>query len=122
MLCSSGGKTPVIEIIRGDDKNITLTFKDSSGDPIDTTGYEIKFTVAKNIPASTVVDDDDAVITKTIAGTNTGIVTIAILSADTNALEAIDYKADIQVKNALNKIHSTKIFIFRILPDITREI
>lgn len=120
MLCSSNGKTPVVEIIRGDDKDIVLTFKDSNGDAIDTTGWTIKFTVAKSIPASTVTDDDDAVITKTVAGTDTGIVTISILSSDTNDLEATDYKADIQVKNASNKIHSTKIFTFRILADITR--
>src|SRR5690606_27591629 len=44
-----------ISLIRGDDKEITLTFDDDGGNPIDLTGYDIKMEVRQGGSYSSVV-------------------------------------------------------------------
>lgn len=74
-----------LSIYEGEDKIWTVTITDSSGNPIDITGYTFLFVVKENINDS----DDDAIIDKEITShsdpTN-GVTEITINSSDTNNL------------------------------------
>lgn len=71
-----------LSIYEGEDKIWTVTIVDSSGDPIDITGYTFLFVVKNKISDS----DSDAIISKEITSHTDptgGVTQIAIDSADT---------------------------------------
>lgn len=92
------------KVIRGDSDSFKLTFKAKAYKkgkeitiPIDITGWEIRFTVRKSLPATSVNNDKDAVIHKVadiIDGPN-GVAYISVSSTDTN-IEPGEYWYDIQ--------------------------
>jgi len=113
-----------VKIIRGDDVDLTTTFKDADWVAIDITWYTVFFTVKKkrdlNITDAT---DTNAIIQKDVI-THTDPTawktTISLLNIDT-AQDVWVYTADLQLKDAGWKISSVQQFDFEILPEVTQR-
>lgn len=106
-----------IEIIRGDDVNLELTFTDIDGNAIDLTGGTVYFTVKKHLGDS----DDDAVLQaeeNTFTAPETGIMILTIGNEDTD-LPIGQYYYDVQLKDLDNKISSSERGSFIVVKDIT---
>jgi len=111
-----------IEIVRNDTYTFDITFQDSNGDAIDLTGWTIWFTVREEIPATTIVDDTDALISKEITdGGASGIVEISLTPIETNIDPKI-YYYDIQYKKDDGTIKSFPYSTIEIVSDITRSV
>ena len=110
-----------INIIRGDTETITVTFTDSDSVAIDITGYSVWFTVRRSVPATSLTDDTDALISKEFTtGGATGIATFAFSETDTT--QDIDkYYYDVQYKDGSNNIVTVGVGYFNITSDITRS-
>lgn len=108
-----------ITIKRGDTYNYNINIKDNTGTQIDTTNWDIWFTVRKYVVANTIISDTDALISKKLIGTDTGIIPITLSSTDTD-LPVGTHVYDIQIKNA-NGIHSSDTGNFIVVADITRD-
>jgi hypothetical protein len=112
-----------IEITRGDDESIVVTFTDVNDDPIDLTGSTVFFTV-KTAERLNGQNDDDASIKKNVTDhtdpTN-GITTIPLTSVDTNLDPTANYWYDLQLKDSSGNISSTRKGKFSILADVTRR-
>ena len=108
-----------ITIKRGDTYNYNINIKDNIGTPIDATSWDIWFTVRKYVVANTIVSDTDALISKKLEGTITGIIPITLSSIDTD-LPVGTHVYDIQIKNS-NGIHSSDTGNFIVVADITRD-
>lgn len=110
------------EIIQGDDHAIQVTFKDEDGVAINITGYTVYFTVKKKPDADE--DDSTAVLKKEVSShtdpTN-GITNIEIAGADTEDVEPRRYFYDLQLKDASDKISSSKYGVLELIPDITNR-
>lgn len=90
-----------LTIYEGEDKTYSVVLKDSSGTPIDITGYEFLFTVKRSIDDS----DDDAIIKKVItthSNPTAGATEITIDSADSDNLSG-KYVYDYQMIDADTK-------------------
>jgi hypothetical protein len=110
-----------ITLIRSDTYDFNITFKDSAGDPIDITGYEVWFTVRTGLPKTTVTDDTDATISKSYTnGGATGIITVSLSSEDTD-INAKTYKYDVQYKKPDTTLKSSGAYDFIVAADITRD-
>lgn len=109
-----------MDIIRGDDCDFELTFKDVDGNLIDLTDATIFFTVKRNKDDS----DDDALISTELTNIDDPELGIAILSlSDTETdLNARAYHFDIQLKDSAGKISSTYAGRFIVTGDITLRI
>ena len=108
-----------ITIKRGDTYNYNIIIKDGDGVAINTTGWTIWFTVRKNIVSNTIVSDSDALISKELSGTVTGIIPISLSYTETD-LPVGSHYYDIQIKN-LNGIHSSSTGRFIVEADVTRD-
>jgi hypothetical protein len=108
-----------ITINRGDTYSRTINLKDSAGSFIDATDWLLYFTVRKNITANSSNADADAVISKTISGSGTGIHTMVISSTQTN-ISPGNYFYDIQIKKSDNTIISSSASSFVVNGDVTR--
>lgn len=107
---------------RGDTYKFTATFKDSAGDPIDITGYTVKFTARVNYPDKSVVDDSDAAISTTAlipTGTD-GVAEFEIIPTQTQELDIRDYFYDIQLKSPSGEVSTIGVGKFILLNEITR--
>lgn len=107
-------------LYRGDTLTLSLSFKDSAGDPLDITGWKLYLTIKKNITDT----DDDAVVSMeedTHSDPTGGITSFKVPAADTHDLLGRHYY-DIQVKRPNGDIstivNSTMIF----LEDVTRRV
>src|SRR5688572_22316142 len=114
--------TKIKDIIRGDTRNIDVTFYESDGTtPIDLTGGTVYFTVnSSNDPA----DDTTAAISKDVTdhtAPTLGTTRITLDPADTEDLTAGTYYYDVQLKDADDNVVSTKSDKFIILADIGRR-
>lgn len=91
-----------IKIYVGNDKDLDLEVKDSSGTAIDITDYDIFFTAKKEYDD----EDDDAVIKvdQTVSDGSDGKVTITIPKEDTEDLTPMTYVYDVQWKDTDGKI------------------
>lgn len=111
-----------LEIIRGDDKTFQLTFTDPNNDPIDITGWVIKFTVRDIVPA-TDVDSDTGAIIAIVVSSHTdpteGKTQIPITKVQSD-IEPQDYYYDIQGLDTSNKRTTFVVGTFRVGYDITR--
>lgn len=109
-----------ITIIRGDDINYPISFKDADGVAIDITDYTIFFTVKQNTEDS----DDDALISVDITShtdpTN-GISALELTSAETDINPGL-YTYDFQLKDADDKLSSSRSGCFEVLQDITQRV
>lgn len=106
-----------IEVIRGDDVSMSLTFRDNDGDLIDITGYTVFFTVKDHLAKP----DTEALIEKSTTShtdpTN-GQTTIELTSTDTDIDEGL-YDYDFQLKTDTAKINSTPRGTFKVSRDVT---
>lgn len=106
-------------IVSGDDLNLNITAKRSSGDIIDLTGVTLKFSLFNTSGTEVLSKTTSSGITITDAAA--GEFTVVINSADTAALDDL-YKAEIQITDGLGKITTLRnldktVGIFNILKD-----
>ena len=112
-----------IQLIRGDDATLSVTFKDQNGAVIDLTGYTIYFNVKKEKDLS-IDTDTPAVISKKITvipNPNLGIVAITIGHAETNLPIGI-YAWDLQLKSGSGLITSTQKGQLEVIQDVSKSI
>lgn len=108
---------------RGDTDILTLVVNDSDGNAVDISGWTIELAVREKYAITDIVDDADAVISKSIEvedGIN-GVVEITITSEETN-IDARNYLCDFQCIKPSGAIHSSSTFIYKIEKDVTRGI
>jgi hypothetical protein len=109
-----------LEVYRGDNLNLQVTFTDADGVSISLVGATVFFTVKPR--HSDAIDDSDAVIRKVntshtdAAG---GITTFSLTTAETLLIG--DYKFDIQYKNASGQIATVTDGTIRFKADVTRK-
>lgn len=108
-----------IRIKRGDNRILTINTVDCEGTLVDASGWTIYFTVRLAIPATSVVTDNDAIISKTITGLSTGVHTMELTKTDTN-IDPKKYVFDFQINKADGSPYSSETGIFIIQADITR--
>lgn len=108
-----------ITIKRGDTYNYNIVVKDSAGAAIDCTGWTIWFTVRSNFANTRIINDTDALISKELTGTASGIIALALSNIDTD-ISPGSHKYDIQIKNTTG-IHSSDYGTFIVESDITRD-
>jgi len=115
----------MINVTRGDSRDITFTLVDTNNDPIDITDYTLWFTVRTAIPATTVIDDTSAVISIEQSGIS---ITEPLLGKTTFSLSPTmtdinpgSYIYDIQIKSETGRIRSTGIDDFIVFGDSTRD-
>lgn len=123
--------SPTRKVIRGDSDRIQVKFTKKNGKskiPVDITDWTIKFTVRKEVPASSVMDDNDAILTAdgTIVNAEEGIVHIYIESEQTRQVEPGKYLYDIQVVWPIDdfgcqKVKSIVRGKYVVIGDITRR-
>jgi hypothetical protein len=113
-----------IEMYRGDDKAITLTFKDSAGSAVNITGYSIFFTVKNKLSYNDDPDDSDAIISSivtshTYATSGTSVLTIS--NSQTSSVTPGKYIYDIQLKDGGGNILTVVAGAFILDADVTRR-
>lgn len=123
--------SPTRKVIRGDSDRIQVKFTKKKGKfkiPVDITGWTIKFTVRKEVPDSSVMDDNDAMIKADgmIVNAEEGLVHIYIESEQTKQLEPGKYLYDLQVVWPVDdfghqKVKSIVRGKYIIIGDITRR-
>lgn len=109
-----------IDIIRGDYRNIEVTFRKSDGSAYDLTGGTVFFTVNSSQDPS---DDTGAEIQKDVSSHSNpteGKTTISLTSSDTE-IDPGTYYYDIQLKDSAGNIVSAEKAKFEITSDITRR-
>lgn len=109
-------------IIRGTDKNLKFTKKDSEGNPVDITGYTIFFTVKLDIDDP----ESEAKITKTIqpgdlTDPTNGMTYIPLTYIDTD-IPADVYYYDIKWKDADGKYNAIKAQTLEIIENVTDRV
>lgn len=107
-----------IKIKRQDSFNINIEYL-VDGVLADATGMTFYLTVRSAIPDTATQDDNNAVITKVIPGTATGIMPAPLSGDDTN-IEPGKYVYEIQYKKVNGDLHSSQTVQFIIEADITR--
>lgn len=106
-----------MEVIRRDDCDFELTFKDVDGNVINLTGSTVFFTVKRHVDD----DDDDAVISKTITSfedPTSGVALLQLSKTDTD-LPAKAYYFDVQLVDSGGKVSSSQAGRFIVSQDIT---
>ena len=110
-----------LSVDRGRSKDYRLTFKDSSGNAINITGYTVFMTVKLNF--DTDETDSQAIISKTVTShtdpTN-GITTISLSDSDTT-IDVKDYYYDMTFKDTSDKIHSIQEGKFEVSNAVTNR-
>lgn len=108
--------------IRGDTREINVTFLDSNNDAIDLTGGTVFFTVSIS---SQPKNDADALIEKEVtsfSSPSTGQATIVLDSADTNDMTPSTYFYDLQFVSSSGVVISQPRARFKLIGDITRRV
>ena len=123
-------------VIRGDSDRFRVTFTKRTEvngvenfEPIDITGWDVRFTVRKDVPATEINDETDALIHKNAILTDpkNGIAIIYVPAEETTKLDPGIYYYDIQYIKPLddfgyNQVHSIRRAKYEIIGDITRDI
>jgi hypothetical protein len=113
-----------IEMYRGDDKTLTLTFKDSTGTTINITGYSIFFTVKDKLSYTDDSSDSDSIISSLVTShthATSGISELTILNSQTSTVTPGKYIYDIQLKDSSSKILTVVAGAFIMNADVTRR-
>lgn len=107
----------MISVFRGDTLNITFTFKDNIGAPMDLTGCTLFCTIKSSIEDA----DSDAKLSKLLSITLPTTAGIAILSATTDEMRYLrgQYIMDIQLKLADGSIQTPFKTDFYVDEDVT---
>jgi hypothetical protein len=106
-----------LEMYRGDDKTINLTFTNSAGSPIDLTSASIFFTVKKYSDDA----DASALISKKVTShtqATGGLSSVTISDSDSN-IAIGNYKFDIQLVDSAGSVTTVTTGSFSIKRDIT---
>ena len=123
-------------VIRGDSDKFRVTFakkKVVNGydefEPIDITGWNVRFTVRPEAPSSEVYDDTDALIAidAIIVDPENGVAIVYVPAEETTKLDVGTYYYDIQYIKprddfGYNEVHSIRKAKYVIIGDITRDI
>ena len=112
-----------IQLIRGDDATLSVTFKDQNGAVIDLTGYTVYFNVKKEKDLN-IETDTPAVITKkitSIPSPELGVLAIQISHTETDLPIGI-YVWDLQLKSAGGIITSTQRGQLEVIQDVSKSI
>jgi len=109
-----------ITINRQDTYSRTVNIKDEAGAFIDATGWTIFFTVRTSVSKTSVSDDTDAAISKTIAGDVSGIQTLLLTSDDID-IDPKTYVYDFEIKKDDGTITSSIKADFIVNGDVTRS-
>ena len=117
-------------VIRGDSDTFQVKFMHSSVNklgietktPVDITGWDIRFTVRKDIPATSIRNDNNALISKSaiIEDGESGVATFYITPEETNINEGA-YWYDIQYTKPDGTIKSIPKGKYIVDSDITRD-
>ena len=109
----------MLQIIRGDDTVLTVTFTDKNNNPINLTGSTVFFNLKKSL-----LDKDSKALIATTVSVHSqptqGITTIPLTETETN-IEPDVYYYDLQIKDYNNQIHSTQSSFIEVLADVTRR-
>ena len=96
-----------LEVYKGDSKDYVITIKDSAGTAINITSYTFYMSIKENA----IDTDANAKIAKTVTSHTTpgsGITTISLSAADTDALSVSDktqkYVYDVRMKDTNDKV------------------
>ena len=108
-----------LTIKHGDTYNYNIIIRDNLGVAINTTDWDVWLTVRKYAVANTVISDTDALISKKLTGTDTGVIPITLSSTETDIIVGT-HAYDIQIKNSTG-IHSSSTGSFVVEADITRD-
>lgn len=113
-------ESQTVQIIRGDDVTLHITFTDQDNDPVDITGSEVFFTV-KNKLAD--VDDDALIATSTTSHTtpDSGITSIVLTNTDTD-INPGTYVYDLQLIDETDSVSSIIYGKFQIVDDVTKRL
>lgn len=106
-----------ITIIKRDDVDLDVVFRDKDDNLIDLTGCTVFFTVKKK----TTDVDLDAIIAKDVTDHTSptlGETRIPLTKEETN-VKVGNYFFDLQIKNASGKILSTEVGICKVTQDVT---
>jgi hypothetical protein len=106
-----------LQIIRGDDVDIQVTFKNSEGEVIDITGSTVFFTVKKRLADT----DEQAYISKNVTSHSNpteGIAIVKLNASDTNITPG-KYHYDVQVRLASGSISSSVRGLIEVIKDVT---
>ena len=115
-------RLPKKTVIRADNDVFTVTVKDSDGNVVDITGWEVRMTVRVNFPKTSVTDDTDAAISALGVinlGTD-GKAEFNVTSTQTD-IDPREYYYDIQTKDDSGVIRSARYGTYEIINDITRD-
>ena len=107
-----------LSIKRGDSWSRTMYFEDNDGSPISIVGWEIRFTVKKEIDDP----DVDAVISKVItvfSNPTGGIAELILTPTDTNQ-DIGSYVFDVQCKTSAGEVYTIIEGILNISQDVSR--
>ena len=108
-----------LQFVRGDDVTYNLQFKDSTGTPINITGWKVYFTIKLNID-----DPDTAAVLKVDVTTHldpvNGRTQIKLTNVQTDILEGA-YRYDLQVKKTDGTINTIMLDGMKVLADVTRR-
>lgn len=113
-----------LEVFRSDTFNRTVTIRTkSTGNPIDITGYEVRFTIRRQPQATNAntLGNSDAIISvlATLTDPTNGIATINIPKADMN-IEVGEYLYDIQITDSAGDDTTAIADKFIIKTDVSR--
>ena len=110
------------EMIRGDSDVFTVTFKDSTGTPIDVTGWEVRYTVRDSVASTGTTSDTNAAISSlaTIPVGTDGVAEFNVLPSETQ-IDPKKYLYDIQYKDTNGVIKSIPSGVLLVTADVTRD-
>lgn len=115
--------TTTINIMRGTTQVFTINFLDSSGNPINISGYTIYFTVKapNNIGNESDITDTEAVIQQSAVLTNPsgGVATVTLSSSQTS-IDAANYLYDIKTISG-SVISATQNFDFIVMDPVANR-
>lgn len=103
-----------LKIGQGTDFLTSITLTDDDGIPITLSGYTGEGQIRKYYTSSTAVDFDVSI------QANTGVVTLQLTSAQTNAMEAGRYVYDVELTDSANIVSRILEGIVTITPGVTR--
>lgn len=114
--------TNSLEIVRGDDTAIEVTFTDkATGDPIDLTGSTVMFTVRADRDDT---DDENAIIKVdvTVHTDPTAGQTVINMTHEDTAVQTGNFFYDVQYVDTANKVQTLVIGEVAIVQDVTKRI
>lgn len=122
-------------IVRGDSDRFKITFTKKTivnnkehFEPIDITGWTVRFTVREEVPATSIIDDKDAIlsITADVFNPKEGMALIYVPAELTTKIEPGNYFYDVQYirpadEYGFHQVRSIRKAKYTVVGDITRD-